>query len=551
MASLATIFATSCNPTTGTSSPISEEPIISTIFQNDEVVSGSGHENDENYWAFKTYSLKAFAGKEVIIDFSADMEVENNSDSAAEIKWQLNISPEYPTIASHVFETGTSSYTVTGSNKNPVVLGADTQLYISTYSLDYSKIKITLKNVKYTVTAKNPKYLYENAKIWTDESVPSLYETYKDYFDYVGIACEYGINSSANGELSKSAVQKGLKKHANTITLGNEFKPQFICQWWNSTPSTNGSFTASNGVTIKTPQLKGLSNLDNILSICKKNNLKIRGHVLVWHSQTDDNFFCVDYNSNKSFVSKDVMTARQEWYIKTVVEYVTNWENKNNNGNHIVWAWDVVNEAVNDGSSSLRNNSNWYKIYGDDEFIVNAFRFANKYAPSDVLLCYNDYNCTDYSKRAGMVKVLKSILSHKDDKDLPTRIDAMGMQSHISVNTSTNSFQSALTDFLKLGIDVQITELDIATESNYKPSTLAQSYYNFFKLFIKNRKTDSNNGITAITIWGINDEVTWLNSKEQIVWHGNVKQYPLLFNLDSDGNYITKEAFDKVIEAAE
>lgn len=495
-----------------------------------------------NPMGFIEYPLDDYDGKEIKITFSAKMQVTNNSGKDAFLMWQINTS-SYPIIASHTFGPGKSNWVEVKGSMDSSVLVENNVIYLSTYQLDPSKFIISLKNVKYSISASTP-VQYENEKVWTDSTLPSLKDTYEDLFKYTGIAV-------TGSELTNAKIQAGLKKHCNTITMGNEFKPDFVMQWWGNPTVSSESFTASNGITIKTPVLKGLSSLDNYLEICRKNGMKMRGHVLVWHSQTQDAFFCKDYNTANALVGKAEMTARQEWYIKTVLEYVAAWEAKNNNGEHIIWAWDVVNEAIADGSSSLRTNSKWYDIYKSDEFIVNAFRFANKYAPSDVLLCYNDYNCTDGTKRTGMVKVLKNIISHETDETLPTRIDAMGMQSHISVNTSTSSFVSAVKDYLNLGLDVQVTELDIATETNYKPSTLAKWYYDFFKLFIKYRKTESSNGISTITIWGINDESTWLNSKDQMQWHGNVKQYPLLFRKNASGEIITKEAFDKVIEAAQ
>ena len=79
---------------------------------------------------------------------------------------------------------------------------------------------------------------------WLDSSVPSLYQTYKDQFDYIGIAAEYGnfglkqngsnkytANYTQSGwghppELYYKEIRNGIAKHANSITLGNELKPQ-------------------------------------------------------------------------------------------------------------------------------------------------------------------------------------------------------------------------------------------------------------------------------------------------------------------------------------
>ena len=122
-----------------------------------------------------------------------------------------------------------------------------------------------------------------DSKDWLDPSVPSFSKTYEKYFEHVGFAVEYGnfgSNWGTKQELYYDDVQKGLAKHANQITMGNEFKPQFVMAWWGNTPSTIGTFTASNGVTIKTPVLNGLQRIDDILVICKKNGLKMRGHTL-------------------------------------------------------------------------------------------------------------------------------------------------------------------------------------------------------------------------------------------------------------------------------
>lgn len=500
----------------------------------------------ESNWAFITYSLSDYNNKKVTITFSAEMKVTNRGSSPANLMWQINTS-DYPVICQKSFPNGTSDFVKVEGTAKDIQLGSNNSVYLSTYQLNTSDLTIEIKNVSYSITAQGnlPKPVVVNEDdYWLSDKVPSLYQTYKNLFDYIGIAVGY------NGELNTSEVQKGLVKHTNSITMGNEFKPQFICQWWGNNPQTNGTFTATNGKTIKTPTLN-FSNVDEILRICKNNKLKMRGHVLVWHSQTEDAFFCEDYNKSKSLVSKDEMTARQEWYIKTVLEHVAEWEQKNNNGEHIIWAWDVVNEAIADGSSgSYRNTgSKWWDVYKSDEFIVNAFRFANKYAPKDVLLCYNDYNCTESAKRNGMLKLIDAVQKHQNDETLPTRIDVMGMQSHISKNTSSSDYQSAINDFTKKGLDIHVTELDVATETSYNSAELAKAYNRFFKLFVDNRKTSSKHGITSITIWGINDESTWLNTPSQMQWHGNTTQYPLLF-IKPNGKYYIKEAFTSVIDAA-
>ncbi len=51
--------------------------------------------------------------------------------------------------------------------------------------------------------------------------------------------------------------------------------------------------------------------LRKVLKLASDNGLKLRGHTLVWHSQTPEWFFHKDYNVDKSLVSKDVMRPKR------------------------------------------------------------------------------------------------------------------------------------------------------------------------------------------------------------------------------------------------
>ncbi len=434
-------------------------------------------------------------------------------------------------------------------------------------------------------------YKTDNTSNWRSLSVPALKSLTKDYFDSFGIACEYGNfgdNWGTPVELYYEEVQKGLAKHAQSITMGNELKPQFMLCWWSSGSTGNSlkteKFTASNGKTIDVPQaIDGLDRLSKILTICKKYNLKMRGHVLTWHSQTPDDFFaenyCASYNGNvlSNPVSKEVMTARHEWYIKTILEYVADWESKNGyagsgTGEHIIWAWDVVNEACADDAGTTysgtsqnwlrgsttdtkdktpeKGGSRWYQIYGDDEFIVNAFRFANAYAPADVPLCYNDYNeYMDFSgshgswKTSAILHLLDNVKNGEakiiNGVSVKPRIDVMGMQSHLGIEwPGINGYEAALKRYLNAGYDVHVTELDFPA----KTETEAKTAYSDFFTMIKNygKKSSLSNKVTNVTIWGINNENSWI--------YKNDVKYPLLFTKENN-EYLITPSFTAVEEA--
>ena len=380
---------------------------------------------------------------------------------------------------------------------------------------------------------------------WMD--VKSLKSVYVDtgIFDHIGFAVP-----AAN--LTKQNIIEGVKYHASSFTLENETKPDtFMRKFANGLSGGDlESFTSSNGLTVAVPKQDKLNyvTLDNAMQIAKDNGLMMRGHVLVWHSQTPKAFFCEDYSPSNQYVSPAEMDARQEWYIKSVLEHITAWESANNNGKRIIYAWDVVNEALSDSANAVNylrdsTSSPWYAIYQSGDYIVNAFRYANKYAPEDVLLAYNDYNEFQGDKHNGYLKIIDSILAAKDDKLLPARIDIAGMQSHNQTGwPSSQEYEACIQHFIDKGLDVQITELDITGSwkggNNFEraePDAQKRTYYNYFKLYQKYRKTQSSHGITGITFWGISDETSWRGSAS-----------PLLFKF-----YKTKPAYYGVIQAAE
>ena len=369
---------------------------------------------------------------------------------------------------------------------------------------------------------------------WTD--VPGLKDEYTKYFNYFGFAVP-------ENQLTTNAIRKGVSHRSNCFTCENECKPDFSFNW--SRPTSTDDFVAENGYTYQVPHsLAGFSRLEKILGIAKQYNMIMRGHVLVWHNQTPEWFFKKNYDGREPYVEKDEMTARQEWYIKTVLEFVKDWEEKNNDGKRIIVVWDVVNEACTDGNwanNPLRTSSPWYSIYGDDSFIVNAFRFANKYAPADVQLAYNDYSCYSPAKTRAICKIVQDIQA-----DPQARIDVVGMQSHVSMTyPAVADYEKAVNQFLSLGVDVQVTELEIAFGGRLiSQEQLADRYAKYFQMFLKNRKQPGRNGISGVTLWGTKDEVSWIRNNNDDM---NRQQRPLLFEKE----YECKPAFFSVLETAQ
>lgn len=497
-------------------------------------------------WNYAAVPLNKYGDAKIKLEFSCIMEVENKGD-AANLMWQVTQNGQYPIIVSNNFASGNSGKVNVSATKE-LNVDKNSVFYLSTYNTTKENLNIKISDftLKVTVLQAEEPINFGELKNWKD--VPSLKDAYLSKgFDSFGFAVE-------NFQLTNSEVQSLLRKHANTITMGNEYKFDSVFGTYHVTPNTDGKFKASSGIETEVPtNCPDFTTVDSILENCKKNGLKMRGHVLVWHSQTSTKFFREGYTTNGAYVSKEVMDARQEWYIKTVLEHITEWEQKNNGGKHIIWAWDVVNEAMADdanvsegkylrgSTSGSANSSDWYKVYQSDEYILNAFKYANKYAPNDVLLCYNDYNSYMENKTEAICKTVDRIRETEG-----ARIDVVGMQSHVIDNfPGAEAFGKAIKTFAAKDVDIHVTEFDLANKQQEKYSIEwnTKLYESYFKTMVDNMKTDGKRGVTSITIWGLDDQSSWLNNQYKR------DTYPLLFRKVGN-SYSAKQEFYNVLNAA-
>ena len=260
------------------------------------------------------------------------------------------------------------------------------------------------------------------------------------------------------------------------------------------------------------------------LEFAKKNGIAMRGHTLVWHGQTPKWFFYKNYDEFSELADRDTMIARLDAYIKGVLSFVQD------NYPGVIYAWDVVNEAIDDGDF---RKSLWTKTIGTD-FVMKAFESARRYAAEGVSLFYNDYNTYEDWKRDLIIeKILKPLI----EKGL---VDGMGMQSHLLMDTpSMEDYKTALYMYGALGIEVQLTELDIhnADPSEESMKALADRYAQLFDIIVKAKDEGAAN-VTAVTIWNLRDEDSWLTGfrREQ--------SHPLLF----EGRCEAKEAYYSVLK---
>lgn len=376
-------------------------------------------------------------------------------------------------------------------------------------------------------------------------------------------------------EISDDTLMELVEKHFNAVTFGNELKPDALFNYQidgNSVPTKTITFE---GEELQVPVVNDagdsldFSRADAMADkILEWNNahpdqkIRIRGHVLVWHSQTQEWFFHENYDITKPYVNKETMNRRLEWFISSVFDHYFG-EAANGKYDGLFYGWDVVNEAVigntyrtdkvsaAESLSEIRhgNNSSWWHVYESNEFIINAFKYANKYAPANVELYYNDFGETDNTKCEGIVKLINDVKSADG-----TRLDAFGMQAHYNVDGfSAAQFKSVAKKYAQAAGKVQLTELDFKASSTYdgtaatKESEYTKMAYCHKNLYeaIKALKAEGTN-VSGLTVWGVIEPNSWLHSQSDLGGGASGSaQCPLLF----DGNYKAKPAYWAYVDA--
>ncbi len=326
------------------------------------------------------------------------------------------------------------------------------------------------------------------------QEVPPLFEVYQDFFP-VGAAVTPSKLSS-HGDL--------VGYHFNSLTAENHMK-------WESIQPREDEWT--------------FAHADQLVSYAKQHDMKVRGHTLIWHQQTPDWVF---EDAAGGQVSRDVLLERMQTHIKTLVGRYKGQ----------VYAWDVVNEGIDDGSGYLRH-SPWYQILGAD-YIRHAFRFAHEADP-DAKLFYNDYSTYQPAKRSKISRLIREL----QDEGIP--IHGVGMQGHYDIyHPPIWQVEQAIKAFSDLGVEVQMTELDLSIfrwEERHgfeeppaeRLKLQADRYEQLFSLFRR-----YGDAITNVTFWGIADDDTWLNN---FPVRGR-KNWPTLF----DDQHQPKDSFWRVVD---
>lgn len=335
-----------------------------------------------------------------------------------------------------------------------------------------------------------------------------------------------------------AAVQAAtLEKYAALLPNFNSVTPEIEMKW-SRLENVQGVYTYSSA--------------DAIVEWAERNDTAVRGHCLVW------------YKSLPEWVLADGTTKEEA--LERIDSHVRQTMEHFGSG---VYCWDVVNEALKNtvtpsdvasgniwrtGNITDKNAGDWYALCGTD-YIKQAFLSADgarkEYNLEDVGLYYNDYGLNSPSKREACVQLVQML------QEDGIAIDGVGMQGHYRLSSYLQNpeeflqeFEQSIKTFTGLGVDVQVTELDIrvyASDNDPQsfdslPMTVeeqqAEMYAGIFEILRRYTVPwkDGAGCVTNVTVWGVaDDSKAWDTAAH--------KEYPLLFGTD----HSPKQAYYEII----
>jgi endo-1,4-beta-xylanase len=250
---------------------------------------------------------------------------------------------------------------------------------------------------------------------------------------------------------------------------------------------------------------------DKLVAFSESHKMVVRGHTLVWHNNVPD------WLKKGNFTPQQLAKILED-HIATVVQH---YQRK-------VYAWDVVNEAFND-DGTMRSTL-WYDKPGigagaGTKYIEQALGWARAADPAAKLF-YNDYDAEVINPKSDAIYAMA-----KDFLRRGVPLDGIGFQTHVSLKfddpEKIKSYRKNLERFAKLGLELQMTEIDVRLDDSSAASLTAQAklYGEITRLCVEQP------ACKAWQIWGFTDKHSWIPGfyKGQgwaLLWDENYQKKP-------------------------
>lgn len=322
-----------------------------------------------------------------------------------------------------------------------------------------------------------------------------LAQTLRELADRAGVLVGTAVRPS---QFSEMAYASTLSREFNMI------EPEDAMKWW---------------VIRRDPASFDFTEGDQVIRFARAHGMKVRGHTLVWGWSNPT------WLMERHFTPEELTTLLREHIAKVAGHYRGQ-----------VFAWDVVNEAFDEQGKV--KDSIWYNRPGiglagkGTAYIEQAFRWAHTADPH-ALLFYNDAEGEAINSKSDAIYAMV-----KDFRQHGVPIDGVGLQMHLfDLNVDLKSIKENIARFTALGVQVHITEMDVAIPTAPSGDALraedlqkqAATYGAIARACL------AHPGCTAIQTWGFSDKYSWIRSKTK-----GEKGAALLF----DRNYERKSAWE-------
>ncbi len=333
--------------------------------------------------------------------------------------------------------------------------------------------------------------------------------------DLVGLheTTDFPIGVAIDSRETVGSAAQLLTRHFNQITAENHMKPD---AWYDAQRNFR-------------PHDQAIALMD----FAQDNDLRVYGHVLVWHNQTPAWFFqdSAGQPLTSSPAHQQLLRDRLRGHIFAVAESLRQRYGLFGSATNPLHAFDAVNEVVSDSgefADGLRR-SEWYRVLGESyldltfQYANEAFNDVHAVAGADpVTLFINDYNTEQAGKQARYKALVQRLLA----RGVP--VGGVGHQFHLSLATPVSSLATALEAFAALPVKQAVTELDVTTGVPVTQANLIEQGYFYRDAFrIFRAHTDD---LLAVTVWGLTDGRSWrASSGAPLVFGDNLRAKPAYF----------------------
>jgi endo-1,4-beta-xylanase len=224
---------------------------------------------------------------------------------------------------------------------------------------------------------------------------------------------------------------------------------------------------------------------DEIVAFAEARGIRVKGHALVWHGDSPAWL--------EPLSGPEVRIALEDHIRTTVGRY----------RGHVI-AWDVVNEAIADDRSALRDTVYLRKL--GPGYIADAFRLAREADP-EALLIYNDYAAEGQGRKSDDVyNLVRDLLR----QGVP--IGGVGLQMHLDASNrpAVADIARDMRRLADLGLLVNVSEMDVRVarlpgDLTARLEEQRRVYHDVIATCVAEPRCH------AVTFWGFTDRYSWID----------------------------------------